>query len=195
MRIADDVHTFSESVSLLWQGLINPLARMIWYAYRFSQFAHGNRQAMYLGGYLVVAAILVKRLMPDYKKMTADTSSLEGKYKKLHNNVRVASESIGFFGGGLREKKVVTKRFEGLIDMLIKRSRMDFFFGYSKGVLLHVIPDRIQASLLPVSCRHRHAEELRKRWCHRCGCSSRWPCSGTATSRCWRTMAKRSPTT
>jgi hypothetical protein len=36
--------------------------------------------------------------MPNYKAIVAEISDLEGKYKRVHNNVRAASESIAFFG-------------------------------------------------------------------------------------------------
>ena len=146
VRIADDVSTFSESITDLWlgqQGFVNAVARLVVFSYRFQGLIRWQ-QTRFLYLYLALSAVAIRWLMPDYKTLTADTASLEGKFKKLHNNVRVASESIGFFGGGLREKKVLAARFDGLMDKQREKSRMDRWMGAWKGVLLHVGPDRIQ---------------------------------------------------
>ena len=55
-------------------------------------------------------ALCVRR--PNYRKMYKDLSNQEGKFKKIHARVRICSESIGFFGGGDREKQMVNERFE-----------------------------------------------------------------------------------
>eukprot|EP01047_Picozoa_sp_COSAG01_P034662 COSAG01_NODE_2613_length_7380_cov_9.901525_4_plen_88_part_00 len=51
--------------------------------------------------------------MPNYRKMYKDLSNnQEGKFKKIHQRVKMCSESIAFFGGGDREKQMVNERFD-----------------------------------------------------------------------------------
>ena len=40
--------------------------------------------------------------------------------------------------------QVLAARFDGLMEKLISKSKMDLYFGWMKGVLLNVGPDRIQ---------------------------------------------------
>ena len=85
--------------------------------------------------------------MPNYKAIVAEISDLEGKYKRVHNNVRAASESIAFFGGGARERKVVRGRIETLMAVHVRKAWLDVWFGPVRHIILHVLPDVIQDTI------------------------------------------------
>jgi hypothetical protein len=61
------------------------------------------------------------------KKIVADMSGLEGKYKFVHARVRTHAESIAFFGGGARETLVVQSRIYTVMASLRSKQRKDFF--------------------------------------------------------------------
>jgi ABC-type uncharacterized transport system fused permease/ATPase subunit len=142
-RISDDLHAFCETVSDMWSQFLWPLTRVLWFARRFALTVE-PKYAYMLWGYLALSTVVVRFIMPDYKQIVADMSGLEGKYKFVHSRVRVHSESIAFFGGGAREKGVVRQRFQRVIDALTHKSYTDFGFGLAKGIIIHMIPERIQ---------------------------------------------------
>ena len=84
-----------------------PILQGLWYATRVTASVP-RRSALLMWGYMAGAGIVLKFVMPNYKAIVAEISDLEGKYKRVHNNVRAASESIAFFGGGARERKVLS---------------------------------------------------------------------------------------
>jgi hypothetical protein len=95
-------------------------------------------------GYLIFAGFVLKFIMPNYKKIVADMSGLEGKYKFVHARVRTHAAPIAFFGGGARETLVVQSRFHTVMASLRSKQRKDFFFGVAKRVIISTIPDRLQ---------------------------------------------------
>ena len=142
-RISDDVSGFCETVSEMWSQFAWPLVRILWFAGRFARVVDRKYAGM-IWGYLIFAGFVLKFIMPNYKKIVADMSGLEGKYKFVHARVRTHSESIAFFGGGAREKLVVQSRFHTVMASLRSKQRKDFFFGIAKRVIINTIPDRLQ---------------------------------------------------
>ena len=93
-----------------------------------------------LWGYLACSVVILKFIMPNYKSIVAEMSALEGKYKFVHSRVRTHSESIAFFGGGLREKVVVQQRYKSVDKALSGKANKDFAFNVVKRVIIHTIP-------------------------------------------------------
>ena len=77
--------------------------------------------------------------MPNYKAIVAEISDLEGKYKRVHNNVRAASESIAFFG--------------------VRKRNMSTVFGLNRCFLLK---SSVWGTIL---CQYRLGTDVSKRKC------------------------------
>ena len=95
-RLVDDANSFAETMSSMSDRLLWPVLQVLLYASAVTNMIRGRRAAI-LWGYMLFAAVAIKVLMPDFKSISAEISDLEGKYKRVHNNVRGASESIAFF--------------------------------------------------------------------------------------------------
>jgi ABC-type uncharacterized transport system fused permease/ATPase subunit len=142
-RISDDVSNFCETVSEMWSQFAYPLVRILWFAGRFARTVD-RKYATLLWGYLGLSVVVLKFIMPNYKQIVAEQSSLEGKYKFVHSRVRTHSESIAFFGGGQREKIVVQERYQSVDKALANKANKDLAFNVAKRIIIHTVPDRLQ---------------------------------------------------
>ena len=145
-RLVDDANSFAETMSSMSDRLLWPVLQVLLYASAVTNMIRGRRAAI-LWGYMLFAAVAIKVLMPDFKSISAEISDLEGKYKRVHNNVRGASESIAFFGGGARERAVVRSRIFTLIDVHVRREWINCWWGPLRHIILSEAPDKLQETI------------------------------------------------
>ena len=109
--------------------------------------------------------------MPDYGQMYKDLSNQEGKsfsigdrhvsdavlsiisaclagkFKKIHSRVKNCSESIGFFGGGDREKHMVNERFDKYMEQDWVRNWCNFKYSIVENFFRARVPETLQWAL------------------------------------------------
>eukprot|EP01052_Picozoa_sp_SAG31_P016797 SAG31_NODE_1126_length_9767_cov_5.580058_6_plen_207_part_00 len=117
-RLVDDVCSFSGTIhSMMYSGgFLNPLVTLAWFTVRLGLFV-GPRIPAALVLYNLVSFFILKTLMPDYKKIVANEQEAEGKFKFVHSRVKQHAESIAFFGGDAREKRLCQGRFVKVMEL------------------------------------------------------------------------------
>lgn len=115
-RICEDIFA---SVFGFWStilfGTALPFCKLVFFSYRVGTVL-SHRWSLGIVGFLGSVVAFLKYFMPNYRKMYKDLSNQEGKFKKIHQRVKMCSESIAFFGGGDREKQMVNARFDKYME-------------------------------------------------------------------------------
>ena len=115
-RICEDIFA---SVFGFWSTILFntalPICKLTFFTYRVGAIM-GHKWSLSILLFLAMNTAVIKYTMPNYRKMYSDLSNQEGKFKKIHARVKLCSESIGFFGGGDREKQMVNERFDKYME-------------------------------------------------------------------------------
>ena len=109
-RLSDDIDECVTMLSGLMMDVVDPTVKVLWLGRRLA-LTIGGRDAGMIYGYLFLAGIVARIIMPDFKGMTAEKNKADGRLRYALSSVRTHSESIAFFGGGERERKIVWRRF------------------------------------------------------------------------------------
>jgi ABC-type uncharacterized transport system fused permease/ATPase subunit len=142
-RITDDVDAAVTLLTSLLTEVIQPIIKIVSLGARLYVSA-GASFASFLYGYLVVAAVVARWVMPNYRAMISRRNAVVGKYKFSHASVRTHCEAIAFFGGGERERALATERFQLVIKEDWAKLSSDFCYGCYKSFFIFQVPDRIQ---------------------------------------------------
>ena len=140
-RMVDDVCSFAGTIHTMMYsgGFLNPLVTLGWFTVRLGMLV-GPRIPAALVLYNLFSFVILKALMPDYKKIVAAEQEAEGKFKFVHSRVKQHAESIAFFGGDDREKRLCQGRFVRVMALDWQRQWMDFWFQWIQRVFEGHIP-------------------------------------------------------
>ena len=127
-RITDDVQELCKTLCEMWPELRKPLATILFLSVKLWPLV-GTQAVGGLLAYMVGGIALIKVALPNFKTLVARESKLEGTFKFVHARVRTHAESIAFFGGGMRECALVSKRFDELEQVVAQRLQTDWFYG------------------------------------------------------------------
>jgi len=123
--------------------VVDPTVKVLWLGRRLA-LTIGGRDAGMIYGYLFLAGIVARVIMPDFKKMTAEKNKADGRLRYALSSVRTHSESIAFFGGGERERKIVWRRFLDVLKVENSKLFSDMWFGWYKELFVNQAPERLQ---------------------------------------------------
>ena len=128
-RLSDDIDECVTMLSGLMMDVVDPTVKVLWLGRRLA-LTIGGRDAGMIYGYLFLAGIVARIIMPDFKGMTAEKNKADGRLRYALSSVRTHSESIAFFGGGERERKIVWRRFLDVMKVENSKLFSDMWFGW-----------------------------------------------------------------
>jgi ABC-type uncharacterized transport system fused permease/ATPase subunit len=109
-RLTEQIEQLSISLTDLWTALLRPTFDIAYNSvmlYRTLGFAGVS----YTTGYMIVAAYLLKFVVPNFKDLQKAAFKLEGKFRFVHTRLKEHTESVAFFGGDEVEHEVMKKTF------------------------------------------------------------------------------------
>ena len=127
-RLSDDIDECVTMLSGLMMDVVDPTVKVLWLGRRLA-LTIGGRDAGMIYGYLFLAGIVARIIMPDFKGMTAEKNKADGRLRYALSSVRTHSESIAFFGGGEREQDCV-RRFMDVMKVENSKLFPDIWFGW-----------------------------------------------------------------
>jgi ABC-type uncharacterized transport system fused permease/ATPase subunit len=105
-RITQDVEKFSTAVSELYSSTFKPIVDIVLFTRRLvNSIGYGGPILMYL--YYVLSGFVMRRLLPNFAKMTAKQQKLEGDFRFNHSRLLMHAEEIAFYRGWGIEKNLV----------------------------------------------------------------------------------------
>jgi ABC-type uncharacterized transport system fused permease/ATPase subunit len=121
-RITQDVEKFSTAVSELYSSTFKPIVDIVLFTRRLvNSIGYGGPILMYF--YYVLSGFVMRKLLPNFAKMTVKSQKLEGDFRFNHSRLLMHAEEIAFYRGWGIEKNLVNKSF----DALYKHSNSLFF--------------------------------------------------------------------
>jgi ATP-binding cassette subfamily D (ALD) protein 3 len=128
-RITQDVEKFSTAVSELYSSTFKPIVDIVLFTRRLvNSIGYGGPILMYF--YYVLSGFVMRKLLPNFAKMTVKSQKLEGDFRFNHSRLLMHAEEIAFYRGWGIEKNLVNKSF----DALYKHSNSLFFMQAIVGI-------------------------------------------------------------
>ena len=122
-------------------GFVRPTIKVFWFTWRIYKVTKGWQVPALMIVYYLLSGYAQKLCMPDFRALYQKHSKLEAKFHTAHARVKVCAESIAFFDGGAREKKIVDRRFHDVMAQEWYRLKVDFRFNCVKDIFERRIPD------------------------------------------------------
>eukprot|EP00659_Diplonema_papillatum_P008489 gene8489-13107_t len=142
-RLTTDLRNFTNNTAALIPQFAKPLAELFWFSYSIQRMV-GTKAVAFFGAYLLVGSSLIRAAMPEFRKIVAKESALEGMFKAAHSRVRHHAESIAFYGGGSREKRIVNTKFDELMTHAQDRLLVTWKFNLINGGIVREAPNLVQ---------------------------------------------------
>jgi ABC-type uncharacterized transport system fused permease/ATPase subunit len=122
-RIADDVKEFSSTASNIIAEFLKPVVELGLFSVKLISLV-GPAATGVLLVYLIGGALLIRSVLPNFKRIVATEAEANGKYKQVHARVKTHCESIAFFGGDSREHAIVEKEFDTVSNLAHDRLKV-----------------------------------------------------------------------
>jgi ABC-type uncharacterized transport system fused permease/ATPase subunit len=141
-RLTDEVRSFALTSSEIITDFAKPLADIVWFSVALRSIT-GTNVMVGLWAYTIVGIGMLKYIMPDYKKIVAAQTVLDGKFKFEHARVRMCSESIAFFGGDQRELSLLNSRYKQVEELKIDTLWKEWGFNLLNHYFIEKLPENI----------------------------------------------------
>jgi ABC-type uncharacterized transport system fused permease/ATPase subunit len=87
----------------------------MFYTYRIGVFLNWMYPVA-LWGYFVVSTGVLRAVMPNFRLFHSKMSVLDHKFKFVHSRLKMCAESVAFFDGGGRERRIAELRFGDFME-------------------------------------------------------------------------------
>lgn len=129
-RITQDIEKFCVSISSLYASTFKPIVDIVLFTRKLvKSVGPGGPIIMYL--YYFVSAFIMRRLLPNFAKMTSKQQKLEGDFRFHHSRLLMHAEEIAFYRGWNIERHSVNESFDTLYkhvnNLLLKQAIVGIF--------------------------------------------------------------------
>ncbi|XP_051143944.1 ABC transporter D family member 1-like [Andrographis paniculata] len=141
-RLTQDLEKLTTDLSGLVTGMVKPIVDILWFTWRMKLLT-GRRGVAILYAYMLLGLGFLRIVTPDFGDLTSREQQLEGKFRYMHERLRVHAESVAFFGGGAREKEVIESRFRELFNHSILLLKKKWLFGIIDDFVTKQLPHNV----------------------------------------------------
>ena len=139
-RVCGDCHeVFHHFDSLVVNGLVSFL-KLVFYTYRIGTFLDWRYPAA-LWAYFVVSTGVLRSVMPNFRLFHTKMSVLDHKFKFVHARLKMCAESVAFFDGGSRERRIAEEKFDDYMGQQWKLDLVNFRFRVVQDVFQSRFPE------------------------------------------------------
>ncbi|EPZ34191.1 ABC transporter domain-containing protein [Rozella allomycis CSF55] len=128
--IAQDIEKFSFSLSHLFSDIAKPLVDIGLFAYKLSE-AIGKDAPLYMIAYFATSALFLRSISPPFGKYVSEEQKMEGDFRFTHSRIIANAEEIAFYRGAEKEKEIVKKSFE----KIVQHAKKIQFLRFSNGII------------------------------------------------------------
>lgn len=133
--ITNDVTKFCDSICGLFSSMGKPLIDIVFFAvYLRDNLGTGAIVGIFANYFLT--AWLLKKNTPQFGKLTAKRTHMEGEYYNQHLNLISNCEEIGFYKGSIIEKSKLYETFKKLNDHISKEINITFSYSVLEDYIL-----------------------------------------------------------
>eukprot|EP00762_Andalucia_godoyi_P008354 ANDGO_07374.mRNA.1 ABC transporter D family member 2 len=113
-RIAQDIQHFATSLANLYANVFKPVLDVVLFTHKLSSVV-GLTGPMAMVAYYVASGALLRMVMPNFAKLTAQRQALESEFRSAHSHLIQYSEEVAFYGGASRERAILDGLFSRLV--------------------------------------------------------------------------------
>jgi len=118
-RLTQEVQDLSSNLATIFATAVTPAIDIIFFSSRLYSIT-GSNGLLPIFGYIGSCWLFLKLFSPDHQSLNMREKELESKFKLVHTRLRDHCESIAFFGGDEREKKIADQQLNELVDHQLK---------------------------------------------------------------------------
>jgi len=134
-RMTEDARVFTEEVASIYKDTFKPIVDVFTFVYQLS--AHGGwKPPVALILYYLISGWIMKKLMPNFAKLTATMQQLEGDLRWGHSEIIQHVEEIAFYRGEARERENVDRSLRKAIHHAGYIARMKAITDFIESVLV-----------------------------------------------------------
>ncbi len=126
--ITADIELWSNSVANLYSNISKPILDLILFMRKLSS-TMGIKGPLFMVGWYIFSAVIIKYITPPFGKLTAINQVLEGDFRACHSSLITHSEEIAFYRGHDYEKQRLNNVFEALILHMKDVAKKRLFMG------------------------------------------------------------------
>ena len=142
-RLTTDLRALTNATAAMIPQFIKPLVELVWFSQKVASLT-GKGAVGFFATYLAVGFGLIRLAMPQFRKITATESKLEGTFKTQHSHVKDHCESIAFYGGGARENEIVDDKLGRLMQHTDRKLWQTWKFNLINGAIVREAPFLVQ---------------------------------------------------
>lgn len=134
-RITKDVLAFAEEVSKIFPLIFKPSIDVVVFIWQLSQNG-GIVPPMMMIGYYLLAGTMMRAVMPNFAKLTAQTQQREGAFRAIHSQVIQHAEEVAFYRGERTERKVADQGIASLVKHQLHVKQLKSFTDFLDAVMI-----------------------------------------------------------
>lgn len=145
-RLTEQVETLSISLTELWTSLLKPAFDIAFNSVMLYRTL-GSRGVTYTTGYMVGGLLVMRFVVPNFRKIRREEMDLESRFRFVHTRLVEHTESIAFFGGDEVEHQIAEGRFGKLSEHSLKVQAQTARFNLFNNFTLKQTPDLVAFAL------------------------------------------------
>jgi len=145
-RIAEQVEELSISLTDLWTALLKPAFDIAFNTLMLYR-ALGVQGVGLTSGYMFVGTMLMRFVIPNFRKLRRAEYDLEGRFRFVHTRLTTHTESVAFFGGDQVEHGIAERRLKDLENHIADSHWQSLKFNFFSNFSIKQTPDLIAFTL------------------------------------------------
>ena len=121
-RLTRDIERLCDDTAALVPSMVKPIVDVLWFSLRCYQLT-GLKGTAVVYAYTLLGYSTLRALTPNLSKFSSEEFEKEGAFRHSHTRLGACSESVAFFGGGVREGSLIGNRFHALCKHIAATSR------------------------------------------------------------------------
>jgi ATP-binding cassette, subfamily D (ALD), member 3 len=112
-RVTQDIERFTSELSSLYATTFKPVVDIVLFTRKLTRSV-GIQGPVMMYLYYILSGFFLRRLLPNFARMTARTQQLEGNFRFHHSRLLMHAEEVAFYRGWEREKVLINDAFNKL---------------------------------------------------------------------------------
>jgi ATP-binding cassette subfamily D (ALD) protein 3 len=134
-RVTTDVMNFCTEVSQIFPLIFKPTIDVIVFIWQLSR--HGGMvPPLLMIGYYVVAGSVLRAVMPNFAKLTAQTAQREAAFRAVHSNIIQHAEEVAFYRGERTERHSADKGISSLVKHQLYVKQLKSYTDFMDAILI-----------------------------------------------------------
>jgi ATP-binding cassette subfamily D (ALD) protein 3 len=134
-RVTSDVSNFCVEVSQIFPLIFKPTIDVIVFIWQLSRNG-GMMPPLLMIAYYFVAGFVLRKLMPNFAKLTAQTQQKEAAFRAVHTNIIQHAEEVAFYRGERTERHNADKGISQLVKHQLHVKQLKSYTDFMDAVLI-----------------------------------------------------------